>query len=55
MPAASGNAGRRVVGAGDVKMPLVRSVERAVRILGSLLVAPEGRQLSDLSRELGLH
>ncbi len=55
MPAASGNAGGRVVGAGDVKMPLVRSVERAVRILGSLLVAPEGRQLSDLSRELGLH
>jgi IclR family acetate operon transcriptional repressor len=36
-------------------MPIVRSVERASRIMESLFLAPEGRHLTDISRQLGLH
>ena len=36
-------------------MPTVRSVERAVGIMGALSAAPGGLSLSDLSRSLGLH
>lgn len=36
-------------------MPIVRSVERATRIVQALVGAPEGRCLVELSEELGLH
>lgn len=48
-----GPAGRRA-GAGR-RMPIVRSVERATRIVQALVGAPEGRCLVELSEELGLH
>ena len=37
------------------KMPMVRSVHRAARIMESLFLAPEGKHLVEISQELGLH
>lgn len=47
---------RREHGGQAVQRPIVRSVERAARVMEALLArAPEGMRVSELSRELDLH
>ncbi len=51
---AAGREGGRRKGSGE--LPLVRSVERAGRVLEALLVAsPEGLRLADIAEQAGLH
>lgn len=50
---AAGREGRRK---GSGELPLVRSVERAGRVLEALLVAsPEGLRLAEIAEQVGLH
>ncbi len=46
---------RRAAPRSNGRLPVVRAVERAARIIAALWLAPEGKRLNDLSEELGLH
>jgi len=45
----------RAAATGRAGTPIVRSAERVAKIMEALFLAPEGRSLTDLSRDLGLH
>lgn len=51
----SSSSGRGKRSAGKTATPIVQSAARAVRLLQAVFYSSEGRRLSELSRELGLH
>jgi len=55
MVARGGKSRARSAEGGGGSAPLVRSVERATRIMEVLWSVPEGKRLADIGEELGLH